>query len=175
MILIKLLAGLLKALNGDVHPAQIAGGVWLGCMLGFSPFGAHTVIILVLLLVFRINMGSALVFWGITKLIAALTTSLFIAPFGQWLLRPESGTRALVLRVLETPVLGLADLENHAIVGGMSLGFFIGLALFFPTMGFITFYRKHVSEGFRNNKKLKWLSRNWLFRIFKRLLEGVSS
>lgn len=174
MFLLKIIAGLFKALNGDAHPAQVASGAWLGCMLGLTPFvGAHNAILLLLVLIFRINLGSTMVFWAITKAIGIGLVPLVAVPLGQWLLADGSATRDIVVVLLTTPVLGLMQLEVHSVLGGMVLGFLVGGLICFPIVKGIVAYRAHVREGFKRSKTLKWLSRTWLFRLFRGVLEGI--
>ena len=176
MFLLKLLGGLLKALNGDAHPFQISGGAWIGCMLGLSPFiGLHTAFLMSLILIFRVNMGSAFLFMGIGKLLGVALLPFACVPLGRSMLSEGSFVRPLVVSILDTPFLGLADLENHAVLGGLTMGFFLGALLFWPVAKGILYYRVHVREDFRNNKKLRWISRTWIFKIFKGMLTGVAS
>lgn len=176
MLLLKILGGLLKALNGDVHPMQIAGGAWIGCMLGLSPFlGPHTAVLIVLLLVFRVNLGGATLLMGVGKLAGIWAKARICEPVGEWMLTPGNGMRPLVVRILDTPVLGLADLENHAVLGGLVVGFGLGAVLALPIVLFIGWYRGHVREGFRRSKTARWMSRTWIFRIFKGLTSGVDA
>ena len=60
--MITLLAKLLKALNSDYSPSQIAVAICLGMIMGLTPLSAvHNVLILFLVLIVRVNVGIFLV------------------------------------------------------------------------------------------------------------------
>lgn len=101
----QLLAKLLKALNSDASPWQLAFGIMLGMMMGLTPFlGLHTVLILFVVLFLRVNLTTFLLayalFSGLTLLLnpmmadigesllttsnlAGLWTGLYNSTFGQ--------------------------------------------------------------------------------------------
>ncbi|WP_166422102.1 DUF2062 domain-containing protein [Paraglaciecola sp. 20A4] len=101
----QLLAKLLKALNSDDSPWQLAFGVMLGMIMGLTPFiGLHSVLILFIVLFLRVNLSTFLLayalFSGFTLLLnpmmadigeslltstdlTGLWTSLYNSTFGQ--------------------------------------------------------------------------------------------
>lgn len=165
---------LLKVLNGDAHPAQVAFGVWVGCMLGLTPLiGAHSVLLFLFVLVFRINLGAVTLTWAATKPLGYFVLAKYTVPLGHGLLEEGSGSRDVIVALLKTPVIGLIELEKHAVSGGIVAGCVFGLVLVLPIVFMITSYRRHVKEGFRNSKFMKHLSRTWLFKLFKGMLEGT--
>lgn len=165
---------MIKFLNSDAHPAQIAGGALIGCMLGFTPMvGPHTALLLTFLLIFRVNVGTALFFWGITKPLAfALLPDLGIS-IGQAMLADGSNTRAWLVKASLTPVIGLVEWKKHAVVGGMVTGAGLGLLLFFPIIAVISGYRAAVKEKIRNSKGMKAASNSLLGKLVKGILEGT--
>ncbi|WP_167855884.1 TIGR03546 family protein [Natronospirillum operosum] len=63
-------AKLLKAIASEAGPWQIAWGFALGMLLGVTPFWLHSVVILLLLMVLRVNFASALAGWALFGLFA---------------------------------------------------------------------------------------------------------
>ena len=165
---------IVKVLNGDAHPAQVAGGALLGCMLGFTPLlGAHTAALLAALLVFRVNIGTGLLFWGLTKPVALLVLPGLGVPLGQTLLAPESNARAFFAWAQTTPFLGLVEWEKHVVSGGLALGLAAGVLLFVPIVAGIKGYRSLVRERLRQAKAVKVMSSSLLYRLVKGILEGT--
>ena len=101
----QLLAKLLKALNSDDSPWQLAFGVMLGMIMGLTPFlGLHSIIILFIVLFLRVNLSTFLLayalFSGLTLMLnpmmagigeslltsanlTSMWTSLYNSTFGQ--------------------------------------------------------------------------------------------
>jgi uncharacterized protein (TIGR03546 family) len=62
----QLLAKLLKALNSNASPWQLAFGVMLGMMMGLTPFlGLHTIVILFVVLFLRVNLTTFLLAYAL--------------------------------------------------------------------------------------------------------------
>lgn len=64
--MISLLAKLLKVLNSEVSPTQIGWAVALGLLAGLLPFGFLTLVVLVIVCLFRVNLTMFFVVWGIS-------------------------------------------------------------------------------------------------------------
>lgn len=81
---------LFKALNANQHPGQIALSLLIGMWLGLTPFFfPHTLILVLLIFVLRINVSAVLVSWAIFTGLAYAFDPLF-HQFGIWVLNhPE--------------------------------------------------------------------------------------
>lgn len=80
---------LLKALQSDASPWQLAWGFSLGMVLGITPLWLPSVAVFLLILVLRVNVGASLAGWAIFGGLALL-----LAPWAHqlgewWLLHPE--------------------------------------------------------------------------------------
>lgn len=171
--MIRMVLSIVRALNGDAHPAQVAGGALIGCMLAFTPLGVHTVALVALLLIFRVNMGMGFLFWGLLRPVAIVAKDATSVPLAQALLAPDSNTRAwIVSNLLETKWLALVKWEQHTVLGGLIGGFVLGALLFVPIVSAITAYRKTVKERIRNSKGMKVVSNNFLYKLVQGILEG---
>lgn len=69
---------LLKALNSEQAPWQLASGVCLAMVLGFTPLlSLHNLLILLVLLTFRINLGIFLLSWPLMTLMGLVFEPFF--------------------------------------------------------------------------------------------------
>lgn len=85
-----LLAKLLKALNSDSSPWQLAFGFALGMIMGLTPIlGLHTLLVAFGVLFFRVNVSAFLVSWAAFSLLAIPLSATF-ANFGESLLLAQS-------------------------------------------------------------------------------------
>lgn len=84
-----LLAKLLKALNSDSSPWQLAFGFALGMIMGITPLlGLHSAILLFVVLLFRVNISGFLVSWAFFSIVALPLAATF-SSFGESILLNE--------------------------------------------------------------------------------------
>jgi len=77
---------LFKALNANSMPGQLALSFVLGMIMGLTPFWSlHTLFILSLILILRVNLSAILVAWGFFTGMAYLLDPLF-EQVGNWIL-----------------------------------------------------------------------------------------
>ena len=76
---------LLKAIQSEAGPWQLAWGFSLGMMLGLTPFWLISFFVLLLLLILRVNIAAAMAGWALFALVSLLTNPLAHG-IGEWLL-----------------------------------------------------------------------------------------
>ena len=149
-LIMKYIAKLLKALASEATPAQIAGGVILGMIIGLTPLSSpHNLIILVLLLIFKVNLGMAFLSFTIFSGIAYLADPLFHS-FGTYLLELESMQETWTA-MYENEWWALTNFYNTVVIGSFVSAIIFAIPLFpIVTYGVVQ-YREHIHE-----KVLKW-------------------
>ena len=65
--MLTLITKLLKVLNSEASPFQLAWAIALGLLAGLLPFGAITLIILILVCLFAVNISTFLLTWTLSK------------------------------------------------------------------------------------------------------------
>ena len=164
LTLLQILRKTWRALNSDASPAACGAGVFIGCLLGLAPFGPQTVLVLLLLLIFRIPVAVALASSAVLKIADVLVIHFLAAPLGAALLSEGSFSRSIVTTLLDLPVIGLVPLERHAVLGGLVVGALLGLALWYPVARAIVAYRRALQEKILENRWYRKLNRfSWLF------------
>lgn len=78
----------LKAIASEAGPWQIAWGFSLGMVLGMTPFWIHSALVVLLVLMFRVNIASALAGWAMFGLLALLVNPWSHALGEWWLTHP---------------------------------------------------------------------------------------
>ena len=160
LTLIKTLRSLLKSLNGDASPSSCAAAVLFGCLVGLTPLGVHTALFFSLLLIFRVPVGLGLLVAGVMTLLRFVLLDAVGVPLGAAMLEDGSATRALVVSLLDIPVIGLIPMERHAVLGGIAMAILLGSLLWFPTVLAIRGYRSKLRDRLTGNKaydKVAWL------------------
>ena len=79
------LTKLLKAIQSEAGPWQLSWGFGLGMMLGLTPFWVLSFLVLLLILILRVNVATAMAGWALFALVSLLSNP--VAHYlGEWLL-----------------------------------------------------------------------------------------
>ena len=162
-----------KVLAADASPSAIAIAVLFGLTLGCLPFSSGLAIALMAsVLVFRVQISSALLALGIAKGLCALGLSALFVPVGERLLDTEA-LHGFWTWLVNLPVLAWFDLHVYGVTGGAAVGFLLGLILFFPIRQAIVGYRRFLHERVSTNKFFKWLTNFWLIKGLRFVFIGT--
>ncbi len=158
---------LLKALNSEVGPWQIAFAGALAMVIGLTPlWSAHNLIILLLALVFRVHLATFFVFWGVFSGLAYLLDPWF-DQIGRQLLTDES---------LQNLWTGLYQNDfwlvmhfNHTITLGSLL---VSVIAFIPTavlfrLGIIQ-YRAHMLTYINKLRVVQLIKGSKFYELYER-------
>lgn len=152
--LLKQFFQLLKLLNSETGSHQIAWGVAFGFVLGMTPsFSLQTILVLLLLLLFRIQMGAAFVAAFFFKFIAFALDPLFHS-VGASVLEIES-LQPIYTSLYNMPIIPWTRFYNSIVMGAGVLSLLLTPAIFFVSLIGIKKYRKNVYEKFKQTKFFK--------------------
>jgi len=164
LTILQMFRKLWRALNGDVSPFACGAAVFIGCLIGLTPLGAQTVMLLLLLLIFTVPVSLALLTSAALKLVDLAFAKTISASLGESLLAAGSASRSLVVSLLDIPVVGLVPLERHTVLGGFILGLILGALLWWPVMFGIRSYRRALQERVTQHKWYRVLGKfSWAF------------
>jgi uncharacterized protein (TIGR03546 family) len=173
MIILIWIRKIYKALASDASPSSIAFAFLFGLTLGFVPIVSGLGFFLIaLLLIFRVQISSALMALGIGKLISLAGASALFVPVGYNLLETEA-LKPFWKWFLNLPVIAWLGLDVYGILGGALLGFALGAILFFPIRQLIIGYRRYIHERVSKNKFFKWLTSFWLVKGLRFIFIGT--
>ena len=163
LTILQILRKLWIALNGETSPLACGAAVFIGCLMGLTPFGVQTILLMLLLLVFTVPVSLALVSSLILKVLDFAFAKSLSESLGEGLLGAGTASRDLAVWLLDIPVIGLVPLERHGVIGGMVLGAILGAVLWYPVMRGIRGYRNALKERIVENRwygklrKFRWL------------------
>lgn len=153
-LLLKQLFAFFKMLNSENGTNQLAAGLALGVVLGFSPFlSLQTMVVLVLVFFFRIQMGAAFLSAFFFKLIAFIVDPVADS-LGQLVLEAE-GLRPLFVQMYNMPIIPLTRFNNSIVMGSAVIGFLLSIPLFFVFRVLIVKYRSTFVARFKSTKLWK--------------------
>lgn len=175
MFLISLIRKLYKILSADASPSAIAFAVSLGILAGCLPVrcGLAAAIALVVI-VFRVQVSTAIVSWGLTRLVSAALLARAFESLGESLLEAE-GARGFWTWFLNLPVIAWFGLDRYAILGGAVVGLALGALAFVPVRLAVVSYRRWLHDRVSKSKLFRWVTNLWLVRILRFVFVGGRS
>ena len=164
---LKLFKKLVKALESNASPDELAGGFVLGMIVGLTPFFS-LVNVAVLILMFILNVNVAMVFIAapLFGLIGLLTDRL-AHPIGRALLTSDA-LAPLWTRLYNMPVVPLSRFNNTVVLGNLVIAAVLLVPVFFLWRAFVEYYRKNLAEKVRKSKFMKLIGFGNLFNVADR-------
>jgi uncharacterized protein (TIGR03546 family) len=163
--ILKQVFGLLKLLNSETGENQIAMGLALGLILGFSPwFSLQTLVLFGLVLIFRIQIGALFISAFVFKFVAYLLDPLADA-LGRRVLEAPS-LRGLFVELYNLPIIPLSRFNNSLVMGSGILGFTLAIPSFFLFKFLIQRYRLAIVTKIKRTWLWRTLQATALFRLY---------
>jgi uncharacterized protein (TIGR03546 family) len=166
MFLLKLLQQLIKALNSDGTPGQVAAGMALGAALGLTPLlNVHNLLIVAIAVITNVSLPGFSLGWAL------------MIPFG-FILDPvfDRVGQALLLRI---PALQpvwtdgynsfavLTNFNNSVVLGSVVCWLVAALPLYFVFKLAISRYRRHVYERLAKTRVFQAVKASKAYNIYR--------
>lgn len=164
-LLLKQIFAFIRMLNSDTGTYQLASGLALGIVLGFSPFlSLQTFVILTVIIFFRVQMGAAFLSAFFFKFIAYLidTPADYL---GRWILESPSLESAFT-QLYNMPLVPLTRFNNSVVMGSGVLGFVLAIPGFFIFANLIKKYRSTILVRLQNSKAAKAIKATPLYNWY---------
>jgi len=171
--MIKGIAKLILALNGNVKKSQIAAGVAWGLVLGLVPVGnLFWIVIFLISFLFMHNHGSKIFSMAVLKLLSPLLAPL-IDMIG-WEVLHIAALQPLFTSWYNMPFVPFTRFNNTLVAGGLAGGIVLCIPVFLLFMALIPLYRKTIGAKIRNSKLLKFIGKiPFLSAIEKAITKGI--
>jgi len=152
-LLLKQFFQLIKLLHSETGSHQIAWGIALGFVLGMTPsFSLQTVLVFLILIFFRVQMGAAFVAAFFFKFVAYLMDPVFHV-LGSSVLENKS-LKPLFTYFYNAPIIPWTRFYNSIVMGSGVLSLLLTPFLFLISLWFIKKYRKSIYQNFKQSKTL---------------------
>ncbi|MDR0878164.1 MAG: TIGR03546 family protein [Treponema sp.] len=156
--MIKAIAKLIVALNGNVKKSQIAAGFAWGLLLALIPAGnAFWIVLLLVSFFFKHNHGSMLLGLAVLKLLLPLAASP-IDTLG-WEILHIDRLQPLLTTMYNMPFVPFTKFNNTLVAGGLVSGIILWLPAFFLFKFLVSLYRNTLSPKIRNSKIIKKIAK----------------
>lgn len=164
--IMRYVAKLLKALASEASPGQIAGGIILGMIIGLTPVSSlHNVLIVVLILVLKVNIGMAILSFTIFSGVAYLADPLFHS-FGVWLLELESMQQTWT-NMYNNEWIALTKFYNTVVIGSLVSAIVLCIPAFPLAKYGVVQYREHIHEKVQKWKLVKAFKTTKFYTIYQ--------
>jgi len=140
---------ILKVLQNDASPVQIAFGAVLGVFFGLVPGILMKCFIFVLIMILRVNIGAAFASAAVFGLIGLFTDPLS-DKIGYFILNTDS-LLPFWISLYNVPVVPFTKFNNTVVMGNIALSFIFFVPVYLLSNGFIAYYRKNWRD-----KVAKW-------------------
>lgn len=150
-LILKQIFSLLKVLNSDTGENQIAAGIACGLILGFAPmFSLQTVIVIMMLFFFRIQVGAAFASAFFFGLVAFVLDPAFDS-IGKIVL--EMGAmKGLFTVMYNMPIVPFTKFYNSIVMGSLVISFALFPIIFLLTKKMVVKYRVTVVARLEQTK-----------------------
>ncbi|MDR2257886.1 MAG: TIGR03546 family protein [Treponema sp.] len=152
--MIKTIAQLIVALNGNVKKSQLAAGFAWGVLLALAPLGnIFWIVLFVVSFFFKHNHASKVLVMAVLKLFSPLLAPL-IDTLG-WEILHIGALQPLFTSLYNMPFVPLTRFNNTLVAGGLAGGIVLWLPVFLLCMALIPLYRNIIAPKIRNLKIFK--------------------
>ena len=165
-LILKYVAKLLKALSSEASPNQLAGGFILGMIIGLTPvLSVHNLLIMVLIIILKVNIGMAILAFLIFSGIAYLADPLFHS-FGIWILEND-GLQDTWTSMYNNELWAITKFYNTVVIGSFISALVLCVPMFPLTKVGVVQYRKHIHEKVMKTKFAKALKGTKLYSVYQ--------
>ena len=169
MFFLKLLNRLVKILNGEIAPRQVAAGVAFGMIVGLTPtFSLHNLLVILLICIIRVNV-SAFIFSSIIFGLLSFLVDPAAHLLGYLLLVKMEFLKPLWTMLYNMPLVPLTNFNNTLLLGSL----IIALALFYPNLRFsekgLVAYRATLKPKLEKTRVFKVLKASWIFKWYTKI------
>ncbi|MBN2534743.1 MAG: TIGR03546 family protein [Spirochaetales bacterium] len=165
---LKWIAKIIIAINANIKPGQISGGIACALLLSFIPVNLLWGILLLVIFFIKVNLSVVFIFLGIFALLTPLTTDLFNS-IG-YTLGYLPGIYDFLGFLNNIPVISLMGIDYTLTLGGLACGIVLFVPMYLLSNLLINLYRKQVRDRVAKTKLVKRLL---LIPIIAKLVEAV--
>ncbi|WP_158768531.1 DUF2062 domain-containing protein [Paraglaciecola sp. L1A13] len=166
----QLLAKLLKALNSDDSPWQLAFGVMLGMIMGLTPFlGLHSVFILFIVLFLRVNLSTFLLAYALFSGFTLLLNPM-MADIGESLLT-SPGLTGLWTSLYNSTFGQLTQFYHTLTLGSLLFSLILAPFILILSKVLVVQYRVRFMQWINKLKIVQFLKGSRIYQIYQTLGE----
>ena len=165
--IIRLIQSLVKALNSEGTPGQVAAGIAVGACLGLTPLiSLHNLLIVGAILFFRVSVPGATLGWLIFTPVGFALDPVFDA-LGTALVADTAVLHGLWVFLYNAPVLALGNPTNSIIVGSVVGWAVSAIPIFFVMRWLVARYRSTIYDRYKDAKVFKAMRASKVYNLYQ--------
>jgi uncharacterized protein (TIGR03546 family) len=169
MFIIQFLSKLIKILRSAASPAQIAGGLMLGMILGLTPlFTVHNLFIFIVIIILNVNIAMAIFSFGIFSGIAYLFDPVF-HNLGYYLLVDVPSLQATWTSLYNIPVVALSRYNNTVVMGSLVTALVLMIPVYFLSKTGVIQYREKIDARIQKLKIVQALKSTAIYNFYEKI------
>jgi uncharacterized protein (TIGR03546 family) len=166
MLLLKLLQSLVKALNSEGTPGQVAAGIALGAVFGLTPLmNLHNLVLFVLAVVLNVSFPGVMLGWALCLPVGFALDPVFDA-VGRLLLVGTPALLPLWTWCYNTPIVAITNFNNTIVLGSVVVWAAALVPLFFVLRWLVTTYRATVYARLQRTKLFQAVKASRVYNIY---------
>lgn len=157
--MIRSVVSLIRNLQSNASPTEVASGAVLSLYIGFTPWsGSHQLFLFLLFFFLKINRTAALLLLPLMKLIYLLGLSYLADTAGFYLLTEVPALAGFWSWVTHAPVLAYLNLNQTVVLGGFVIALVLSVPFYFLMCWLIGLYRRSLGQKVARWKVTRWLN-----------------
>ena len=166
MPLLALIQKLIKTLNSEGTPNQIAAGIAVGAVLGLTPLiSLHNLLLIALAVITRVSLPGVMLGWMLFIPVGFIFDPQFNS-IGEWLLLHQS-LETLWAGWYNTPVIALSNFNNTVVLGSFTGWLVLMLPVFLISRIGVIKYREHLYDRLAQTKLFKAVKASKLYKLYR--------
>ena len=166
MLLLKLLQSLVKALNSDGTPGQVAAGIALGAVFGLTPLiNLHNLVLFLLALILNVSFPGVLLGWALFVPLGFALDPAFDA-IGHLLLIGIPALLPFWTWCYNTPIVALTNFNNTIVLGSFVLWALAFIPLFFLLRWLVATYRATIFAKLQRTRVFRVVKASKLYNLY---------
>lgn len=167
LTLVKMVQYLIKALNSEGTPGQIAAGIAVGAALGLTPLvNLHNVLILAAVMLLNMSVPGALLGWLLFVPFGFALDPVFDS-IGTMLLLDTPALTGLFATMYNTPLLALFNFNNTIVVGSLAGWMVLAFPIFFLARWGVARYRATIYLRIKDTRFMKAVQASKVYNVYR--------
>jgi uncharacterized protein (TIGR03546 family) len=166
--MLKQIINLIRTMHSETDPRQISLGFALGMIPGLTPLTSpHNLLVLLALLFIRVNIGAAILSWGVFSILAYALDPLF-HQFGLFILTGVGALQGLWTTLYNAPVVPYTRFNNSIVMGSLIFSLLAFYPVYWGGRLMVVKYRETLMERFNRLKIVQVFRASSLYNWYSR-------
>lgn len=169
--MLTMLAKLLKALNSESAPWQIALALTLSMIIGLTPlWSLHNIVILLLAMIIRVNLSAFFLGILVFTILGMAVVDIWSIQVGEALLtRPD--LQAMWTELYAQDIWRMSAFNHTLTLGGLCIAAIAFIPVFFLSLVFVRLYRQRVLNWVNKLKITQMLKASTFYSLYQKFAE----